>query len=478
MNSKAVLMRMLVVLGIVGLVFLAGCGGSTASNQPPPPPLPAAVAVTPASATVQPGGVQQFTATVTPSGANQAVTWSVSGTGCAGASCGTIDATGRYTAPATVPNPLNLTATATSVSDPTKSGSASITVTLPLGQFNFTGSMRNSRLAHTATLLPNGHVLIVGGGEGPDLIDGFFVVAEAELFDPSTGTFVSAGTVPRDLHTATLLVNGKVLFTGGETGWTGTPPFPIVTRSAEVYDPATGPFQPTGDMATERESHTATLLNDGRVLVAGGARLQGTSWETLQKAEIYDPASGTFLPTGDMVKPRIFHTATLLSNGKVLATGGYSGGVTAELYDPVTGSFAPTGNMSVARSFHTATLLANGKVLLVGGATAELYDPLTGLFTSVGPVRTARNTHTATLLPNGTVLIAGGAGGESWAPTTATAEIFDPATASFLPAGSMGNGRLWHTATLLPDGSVLIIGGAASNDGVHITALKTVEIFK
>ena len=328
-------------------------------------------------------------------------------------------------------------------------------------------------------MLPDGHVLIVGGGQGPDLIDGFFGVGGAELFDPSKGTFASAGMESRDLHTATLLRSGKVLLIGGETDWVGSPPLPVVASSADLYDPAMGVFQQTGSMTTGRESHTATLLTDGRVLVTGGARPQGLSWETLKTAEIYDPASGTFSLTGDMVNPRIFHTATLLPNGKVLVTGGNGAGATAELYDPVTGSFALTGSMSVARSFHTATLLASGKVLVVGGATAEVYDPATGLFTGTGPPITAHSMHTATLLGDGTVLIVGGAGGTGFSPDTATAEIYNPATASFARTGSMGNGRLWHTATPLDATGqlVLVTGGASSSDGIHITALKTAEIW-
>jgi large repetitive protein len=347
------------------------------------------------------------------------------------------------------------------------------------GAFSFAGSMMNSRLAHTATMLPNGDVLIVGGGEGPDLVDGFSVVGGAELLDHATGTFVSAGTESRDLHTATLLQNGKVLLVGGETGWTGIPPSPIVTASADLYDPATGVFQATGDMTTGRESHTATLLGDGRVLVTGGARLQGTTWETLQTAEIYDPASGTFSSTGSMVNARSFHTATLLSNGNVLVTGGNVGGVTAELYDPVTGSFALTGSMSVARSSHTATLLPNGKVLVVGGPTAELYDPVTGSFALTGAMSVARRFHTATLLGHDAVMIAGGAGGTGFSPDTAVTEIYDIATGSFAQTGSMETGRLWHTATSLDATGqfVLVIGGATSSDGIHITPLKTAEIW-
>src|SRR6266481_4611399 len=129
MKSKMVAMKLIAVLGSATLVFLGGCGGNT--SQPPPPSQPTAVTVSPSSATVQTGGVQQFTATVSPSGANQAVTWSLSGTGCTGVSCGTIDATGKYAAPTTAPTPATVTLTATSVTDATKSASATITVTPP-----------------------------------------------------------------------------------------------------------------------------------------------------------------------------------------------------------------------------------------------------------------------------------------------------------------------------------------------------------
>lgn len=354
-------------------------------------------------------------------------------------------------------------------------GSTTANLTQPIssvptvaGGFSFTGSMTSSRIAHTATMLPNGHVLIVGGGVGRDLIDGFSTVGGAELFDPSTGTFISAGTEPRDFHTATLLTNGKVLLAGGET----VPP-QVITASAELYDPATGLFQPTGNMTTGRESHTATLLGDGRVLMTGGIGV-------LQTAEIYDPASGTFSPTGSMVIPRVWHTATLLNNGSVLVTGGSTtggqGAVAAELYDPVTGSFTPTGSMLTTHRFPTATLLPNGKVLVVGEG-AELYDPATGMFTAAGPMITPRVMHSATLLTNGTVLIAGGVV-KFLSNETATAEIYDPATNSFAPTGGMGSERLWHTATLLSDGSVLVTGGASSNDGIHTNALNTAEIYK
>jgi len=184
-----------------------------------------------------------------------------------------------------------------------------------------------------------------------------------------------------------------------------------------------GMFIPTGDLNTARSFYTATLLNDGKVLVAGGQEtLSGSLTAT---AELYDPATGTFTPTGSMSTPRISASATLLNNGMVLIAGG--GSSSAELYDPATGSFTLTGSMTTSRALQTATLLNNGTVLVVGGgpcssagcflATAELYDPATGTFTPTGSLNTPRVGNTATLLNDGTVLIAGGEGGGASPPT-------------------------------------------------------------
>ncbi|MDE3136834.1 MAG: kelch-like protein, partial [Acidobacteriota bacterium] len=280
--------------------------------------------------------------------------------------------------------------------------------------------------AHTATKLQNGEVLVRGGfGSGIDCEDlGNPATAIAELYHPTTGAFESIGRMAegRGGHTATLLANGKVLIAGGgDSAGSILPFYGTSSRTAEAYDPATGAFTPTGSMVTARFGHTATLLSDGKVLIAGGVESGDTVSQTTPTAELYDPSTGTFTPTGSLAVARAGHTATLLNDGKVLIAGGLTdtrdpalGTPTAEIYDPSTGTFSRTGDMGVAREAHTATLLANGAVLIAGGGLssptlfAEIYDPSTGSFTPTGAMGTGRVGHTATLLPDGRVLVAGG----------------------------------------------------------------------
>lgn len=323
--------------------------------------------------------------------------------------------------------------------------------------FKATGVLDTARGGHTAILLSNGKVLLVGGG-----------VASAEIYDQATGTFSNAGSDGALTlgETATLLPDGKVLLTGGggidSTGLS----FVSSVASAELYNPVTETFSATGSLRIGRQEHTATLLPNGKVLVVGGLN----DPEPLA-AELYDPISGSFSITGSLGTARKDHTATLLPSGEVLVVGGFnisSGGVTAtaELYNPATGTFRPTGSLRTARQLHTATLLPNGKVLIAGGlgntassylASAELYDPTTGTFSPTGSLGSARAWHAATLLLNGKVLVTGGdaENGE----TIASAELYDPATGSFSPIDSLRAARERHTSTLLPDGEVLIAGG-------------------
>ncbi|WP_158625546.1 Ig-like domain-containing protein [Corallococcus carmarthensis] len=310
--------------------------------------------------------------------------------------------------------------------------------------------MSGIRGEHTATLLPSGKLLVAGGAN--ILGDG---IPGTEIFDPTTGTWASAGAMAlaRKNHTATLLPDGKVLIAGGASTYFGSG-----LASTEVYDPATGAWTYASPMVSARREHTATLLPTGKVLVVGGR--SGSNYLTL--AEVYDPATGTWTATGSLPAPRASHTATLLPDGKVLVAGGWNGDASlnsVSVYDPATGAWTSTGALVSARNGHTAMLLPNGKVLVAGGngLSAETYDPGTGTWTTTGSLATAHDGATATLLPSGRVLIAGGNG-----PSSAGTEEYDAATGTWTTTGALSIGRYHATATLLPSGKVLVAGGSNS----------------
>ncbi len=341
--------------------------------------------------------------------------------------------------------------------------------------FALSGSLHDVRASHTATLLNDGRVLIAGGGQGQDYLDGFENVLGAELFDPVSGSFTPAGTFSRQFHTATLLSSGKVMLAGGEQAYF------VSTSQSELYDPVTGQFGANGGMVVAREGHTATLLPDGRVLMVGGFRSPdgGVTFVTLADAEIYNPATGSFSLTGSLNDARWGHTATLLQNGKVLITGGFGtpGALaSAELYDPASGVFTRTGSMSVQRFGPVATLLLDGHVLITGDKQApELYDPATGSFAPTGSMLVPRGWHTATLLRDGTVLLVGGENAAGVAEIQS--EIYDPVKGIFTAGPNLNFARILHTATSLPDGSVAIIGGAGSTDGFNLEFINSAEIY-
>jgi hypothetical protein len=331
-----------------------------------------------------------------------------------------------------------------------------------------TGDIITPRAHPSATLLPNGKVLIACG-YGTFGAQFSNPLSSAELYDPATGTWSSTGNLNTthggEEFTTTLLQNGKVLVVGGSPGGGAL-------SSAELYDPATGTWNPTGNLITGRLYHAGTLLANGEVLVVGGE-----NGGLLSSAELYNPATGTWRPTGNLNSARSYHTATLLPNGKVLVVEGYAGGNTAELYDPATGTWSPTGNLNTSYYWHTATLLRNGKVLVVGSfsvgtnKTTELYDPATGTWTVTGPLNFGRIYHTATLLSEGKVLVLGGSDKPS-STTHNSAELYDPATGIWTPAPNLNAPRAWHTATLLPNGKVLVAGG-----GNHSGFLSSTELY-
>lgn len=352
--------------------------------------------------------------------------------------------------------------------------------------FEQTGSLNQPRAFHPAVLLPNGKVLV----PGPVTSSG---QPGSELYDPATRTWTYTGShSPRNPgYTATLLPDGKVLIAGGTRGFN-------TLATAELYDPASGTWTPTGSMKYSRREHTATLLPDGKVLVAGGFLndpFSITGGSALSSAELYDPATGTWTETtSSMVKQRYRHTATLLANGKVLVAAGtgYPQGSSvhesAELYDPASGTWTLTGGLNNARHDHTATLLPGDKVLVAGGyavntdntgpllASAEIYDSATGTWTTTGSLARARIDHTATLLPDNKVLVAGGYDGNYPNGTLASAELFDPGSGTWSATGSMHTARQDHSATLLSDGTVLVAGGRVPRiDGN--TYLNSAELY-
>jgi Galactose oxidase, central domain len=332
-------------------------------------------------------------------------------------------------------------------------GHAPSLVAQSTGTFIATGNMTTPRAQHTATLLTNGKILIVGGvAISPQASE--VLLASAELYDPTSGTFAVTGhmNAARRYHTATLLADGRVLIVGGY----GIQGFPTGT---ELYDPSTGTFiATTGPCPSCDTLVTTTLLQDGRVLIGGPPTPM-----------VYDPATdsfsaaGAYAGTGEALR----FTSTSLPNGRVLLTG--DAGLDdfterVELYDPHTGAFTATGSLNYWMDLFTATLLMDGKVLIAGGendwfmfASAELYNPSTGTFSSTGSMTAPREFHAATLLPDGKVLITGSSlvGGAG----LASAELYDPAVGTFSATSNMTATRFLHTSTLLPDGKVLIAGG-------------------
>ena len=346
------------------------------------------------------------------------------------------------------------------------------------GGFENTGSLAFARADHTATFLSNGKVLVVGGTHteaGANI---------AELYDPAGGTWTGTGSTTRYRvgHTATLLPNGKVLIAGSGNAL-------FSDKSAELYDPASETWTATGSLTAifGRGGHTATLLPNGKVLVVGGFAVPISYHYSQDSAELYDPITGTWTATGSLATARAYHTATLLPNGKVLVAGGenilYNNGeetlASAELYDPATGMWTSTGSLATPRSSHTMTLLPNGNVLVTGGLrsspygiflSAELYDPASGTWRSAGSLATARYRHTATLLPGGKVLVAGGYDDGD----LANAELYDVASESWTSTGSLVTSRFGHTATLLPDNTVLVAAGYQSG---FYTGLASAELY-
>src|SRR5262245_13556231 len=333
-----------------------------------------------------------------------------------------------------------------------------------------TGNLRIGRSNHTATLLRNGKVLIAGGATA-----GGYVSNSSELYDPETGKWSETGSLnrPRVVHTATLLPDGRVLVAGGNT----------TSDPAELYDPDTGTWSEAGAL---NEAHsgweTATLLPNGTVLLLGIV------------AEKYHPDTQIWSSVPKLITLRYGHTSTLLPSGKILVVGGIDVGAindddpggpaptleSAELYDPATETSSTTASLETKPGFHTATLLTNGKVLIAGGHNwpgnfnnhTALYDPGAGTWRLARALTHGREDHTATLLANDNVLVVGGRDGGCC--TLAEVELYDASADRWSVIGNLSTSRVDHTATLLPNGRVLIVGGTNRVNG---PGLDTAELF-
>jgi hypothetical protein len=332
------------------------------------------------------------------------------------------------------------------------------------------GSLATGRYDHTATLLGDGHVLVTGGNDSGSL-------GSAQLYDPATNGWSNAAPMKfaRHGHAAVLLRSGKVLVAGGFAP-TADPVSPAsgYTRTAEIYDPATNTWTKAANMSTGRFQPTMTVLKDGRVLVAGGSGDVETpdgihAAVPLESAELYDPDTNSWTDVPSMSVPRSLATATLLESGEVLVAGGFDHATgelrSAELYDPSSNAWSATGPLADARDSATATALPNGEVLVAGGdgghgalASAERYEPGSGTWHAAANMAGARQTAAAALLKDGTVLVAGGEDARLGDPLDTT-ERYNPDADTWTDAGAMTVARKQNTLTALNDGRALIVGG-------------------
>ena len=345
----------------------------------------------------------------------------------------------------------------------------------PGGRLRTLDDMVIGRSSHGSTLLADGRVLITAGFNTANT-----VTATAELFSTTTESFTRTGVdmvMDRGFHTATLLDDGRVLLAGGVSGASVSE-----TASAELYDPSTDTFFSTGTMIDARAFHTATKLENGLVLIAGGTVPGASGVFSSRKCELYDPDTGVFSALPDMNAFRAGHTATTLDDGRILLCGGNSTELRAEIFDPGVGAFTVvSGNMRVPRRGHSANLMEDGTVLITGGGdrSGELFVPAQDLFRwANGFPLYERKDHTATFVPGGRLFLTGGSyiAGSVLFFRTAT-EYYDPTSGAFLGSPlNLAEPRTRHRATRLEDGRVLITGG--ENLDPAKPELKSAEIYE
>lgn len=467
----------------LGLPLLFACSGGTTPNPgSDPKPLPITVAISPAAANPLLATAVTFKATV--SGATDTtVRYSV-----VESNGGEITPAGAYVAPKT---PGTYHVRATSTADSTKFAEAVVTVRDYQGRIERLPQLSDGYDAYAAIQLLDGSILL-SGGRG---LTG--VHRQSELYLPNQNRFQLSGdmSAKRMSHLMFGLPDGRVVAAGGYDITSGAKVADPVYRSTEIYDPATKLWAAGPDMTVPRRSHAWTRLNDGRVLITGGIQLYGNEFGASVNTEFFNPASMQFSAGPPMNTGRWLHTMTRLQDGRVLIAGGRDNNCTgrcpvyslntAEIYDPATNTFQPTGSLHISRYNHTATLLEDGRVLILGGETTdnlgrdtdqvaeiEVYNPQTGSFSTPGFLQLPRGSHTATVLNNGRILLAGGERISGTA--TATTEIYDPATGTSTIGPELNEHHVHATAfRIAATGEVVILAGSNSYQPMQV-----VEVYR
>ena len=430
------------------------------------------IAVTPNAGSLSTGTMQQLTATGNyTDGSMRNVTSSSS---WASSNPGVLSVSSSGLATAASVGEATITATLSSTS-----GTAVLIVASGTTQ----ATLNTSRYLHSATVLETGQILVAGGVNCPSAGSCTYLNS-AEIYNPASSSFTNTGAMAQTRSApAVLLNNGNVLIAGGYTCDTSGNCSSL--SSAEIYSPSAGSFSSAGNMTVARSGQTMTLLSNGTVLIAGGQTCtSATSCSALSSAEIYDPIAGTFTATSNgMSTARFGASAVALNSGLVLIAGGFDGTnlpAAAEIYNPTQPGF--TGSrpqLNTPRFNATATLLNNGQVLVAGGSicalpgcptnVAEIYDPVANTFTVAGGMNVPRFNHTATLLTNGQVVIVGGFSScGSSCTSEASTELFDPAAGVFSSSQTLTNILAGQTGTLTANGNALLIGGISA--GVTLAA--------
>ncbi|MFZ9617592.1 MAG: Kelch repeat-containing protein, partial [Holophagaceae bacterium] len=390
----------------------------------------------------------------------------------------------RNHASITMPNGLTLITGGRN--DATPSGLSTVAIYNPANNSWTNGaSLSTQRFRHSMTTAPNGRIIITGGlnTSGSPAVNNY--LSSVEIYSPSGDNYYQGSNLPegRRGHFTAVLPNGNVLVAGGATG---DNTISTTTKEYNTGDQRSNTFTATGSLTTARAYHTATLLNSGKFLIAGG--YAGGS-DYFAGCELYDPSTGTWSSTGSLTLGRRDHEAVLLPTGKVLLTGGYNPGggtaikVNSELFNPTTGTWGAATSMNTKRQqFGLVWSPLVGKAIAIGGdegkstmsETVESYDPYLDTWTNKTSMATGRSGHTVTVLSDGKILVTGGYSASN--TVLSSVEVYDPVANTWTTKASMSTARHFHKATLMPDGKVLVTGGAGTSASSP-SYLNSVEVY-